>query len=164
MLIVSLLLCTMAAATLAGAMAKRASGDRWRPFHFDGREFKAGTGTGTVVQLRDGYLPLIRQGQEAVPEQELQGQNGAVAGLCYIQAAGGKLQDAGGVRPLAGLPLHISGDRVRTIVTTDSRGFFLVQLPPGEYDLRAGGIVHRVRVQQGKSSLLALRGGKTMVD
>ena len=162
---IGVFLLMVVAAAAAGAMGQRpAANGQWQPFYFDGAAFRPGEGTGTAtVQLREGYLPVVRHGGGPVPEQRLQGENGALAVFCYMQTAGGKLRDAGGFLPMEGLPLRITGER-EIPATTDTHGFFVMELPPGEYEVRAQGMSRSVRVEKGKSSLIAIRGGKRMVD
>src|SRR5690242_9092946 len=69
----------------------------WRPFHFDGSGFHPGTAAGTAtVLLRDGYLPFIQVNGESLREEQLPDGTGAMAGFCYLQASGGKLQERSG--------------------------------------------------------------------
>ena len=163
---IGVFLLMVVAAAAAGAMGQRPSANsRWQPFHFDGAAFRPGEGTGTAtVQLREGYLPVIRHGGSPVPEQRLQGENGALALFCYMQTAGGKLRDAGGFLPMEGLPLRITGEQREIPATTGGHGFLVMELPPGEYEVSAQGMSRSVRVEKGKSSLIAIRGGKRMVD
>jgi hypothetical protein len=137
----------------------------WRPFHFDGSDFRPGTAAGAApVLMRDGYLPLIQIKGESPREEQLPEGTGAVAGFCYLQAAGGKLQERSGSIPMAGLAVTLHGGGRQVAAMTGAGGFFVTALPPGEYEVRAAGFTSKVTVEKGKTSLVAIRGGKRMVD
>ena len=137
----------------------------WRPFHFDGSGFRPGTAAGmATVLLRDGYLPFIQPNGENPREEQLPEGTGALAGFCYLQAAGGKLQERSGHIPMAGLAVTLRGGAGQVAATTGAGGFFVIALPPGEYEVQAAGFARKVTVEKGKTSLIAIRGGKRMVD
>jgi hypothetical protein len=137
----------------------------WRPFHFDGSGFHPGTAAGAAtVLIRDGYLPIIQPNGESPREEQLPDGTGAIAGFCYLQAAGGKLQERSGQVPLAGVAVTLRGGAGQLAATTGAEGFFVIALPPGEYEVQAAGVPRKVTVEKGKTSLIAIRGGKRMVD
>jgi hypothetical protein len=137
----------------------------WRPFHFDGSGFRPGTAGGAAtVLMRDGYLPLIQVNGESPREERLPEGTGAMAGFCYLQAAGGKLQERSGSIPLAGLAVTLHGGAGQVAATTGAGGFFVIALPPGDYKVQAAGFTGKVTVEKGKTSLVAIRGGKRLVD
>jgi len=137
----------------------------WRAFHFDGSGFSPGAAAGTAtVLLRDGYLPFIQVNGESPREEHLPEGTGAIAGFCYMQAAGGKLQERSGHIPKAGLAVTLRGGTGQVAATTGATGFFVIALPPGEYEVQVAGVPRKVTVEKGKTSLIAIRGGKRMVD
>jgi len=137
----------------------------WRPFHFDGSGFSPGTATGTAtVLLRDGYLPFIQVNGESPRDERLPEGAGAMAGFCYLQAAGGKLQEKSGYLPMMGVAVTLRGGAGQVAATTGGGGFFVIALSPGEYEVQAAGFARKVTVEKGKTSLIAIRGGKRMVD
>ena len=87
-----------------------------------------------------------------------------MAGFCYLQAAGGKLQERSGQIPLAGVAVTLSGAAGQVAATTGAGGFFVLALTPGEYEVQAAGSTRKVTVEKGKTSLIAIRGGKRMAD
>ena len=48
--------------------------------------------------------------------------------------------------------------------TADQNGFFSLSLPAGTYEVRGAGSPVKLTVTEGKTSLVALRTGKRMVD
>ena len=137
-----------------------------QPWHFDGRAFAPGTGDGNLVVLvRDGYLPVVQTRNDSKPGSSLPEGQGVVAGLCYVQVAGGKLANRSVTVPTAGYPLEIVGATgTGWRVTTGDNGFFTAPLPPGTYEVRGSGMPVKVTVTAGKTSLVALRTGKRMAD
>jgi hypothetical protein len=135
----------------------------WQTFGFDGSAFRKGVGE-AVIQVRDGYLPFAGSG--GVRNDQLPPGTGAVAVLAFVQSAGGKL--APHSRPtviaitdvavtLAAKSFHVAG-------RTDANGYLIMALPPGSYDVRLLGFSQKVTVDGGKTALVAIRGGKRMVD
>jgi len=136
------------------------------PWQFNGREFVPGAGDGgMVVLVRDGYLPVVRTGANPVPSTPLPTGTGALAGICYIQVTGGKLDSQSGTIPAGGCPLEIV-DLSRTIwrATADQNGFFSLPLPAGTYEVHGAGSPIKLTVTEGRTALMALRTGKRMVD
>jgi hypothetical protein len=162
MFLIPLLLVTVLTGASRG-MSPTADG--WQSFFFDGTGFREGKGAeGTVVQVKDGFLPAVVSVDGVPTDDPLPVGTGGVAGICYLQTAGGKLRDAGTYHPIAGVAVEFSTGGKRVAVRSDERGFFLVALPAGEYDVRCAGFTRKLRIEKGKTVLLALRGGKRMVD
>jgi hypothetical protein len=137
------------------------------PWHFNGRGFSPGRGDGSVVVLvRDGYLPVADRGSETVaPTTPMPDGQGVIAGICYIQVSGGKLAGRSGTLPMAGYSLKITAASGESrLAATDDRGYFLLPLPAGVYQVQGEGAPAQVTVTAGKTSLVALRTGKRMAD
>jgi hypothetical protein len=140
--------------------AAAASG--WQSFVFDGSGFAKGTGSGAIL-VRDGYLPAP-SGALASREDPLPEGTGAVALFCYQQRSGGKLRSHAGFAPLAGVAATVSGSSLTLAARTDASGYLVLALPPGNYDVRLFGFTKKVTLENGKTALVAVRGGKRMVD
>ena len=142
-----------------------AAGDTWQSYTFaaDGLREAQGTG-GTLLLVRDGYLPIISADRSRPTETPLPAGAGALAGACYLQSSGGKLRDASGHLPLAGIVVEVDGGAGKLTTRTDGGGYLELVLPAGEYAVRVTGMSYRVTVEKGRTSLVALRGGKRMVD
>jgi len=161
-----LLLCTASAAT-ALAAAKRPA-DPWIYYHFDGIGFKPGPSPDNkpFVAVRERVRPVLLVNQTAPLETiALPEGSGAISGICYIQSAGGKLDNNSGYDPCPRQPLLISsGGRQLVTVQTDENGYFVVVLPAGTYAIGSGPFAAEIPVERGISSLVPLRAGKRMVD
>ena len=95
MFLLSLILLSLGMTLSCEGGMFRNLGHAAHPWRFDGREFVPGAGEGgLVVLVRDGYLPVLRTGDEAVPSASLPNGIGAIAGICYVQVTGGKLRRA----------------------------------------------------------------------
>ena len=136
------------------------------PWQFDGREFVPDAGPGgMVVLVRDGYLPVLSTGDESAPSSSLPEGRGAIAGICYIQTAGGKLATRSGALPEGDCRMEIMGaSQASWRVTADKHGFFTLALPAGTYEVHGAGSPITVTVTEGRTALVALRTGKRMVD
>ena len=150
------LLFSVSGLTCAGA----ASG--WHSFGFDGNGFVKASG-GASILIRDGYLP-VPAGAGAPREDQLPGGTGAVAVLCFQQSSGGKLRSHAAIAPIAGVAVTLSGKAITLAGRTDASGYMILALPPGSYELRLFGFSKKVVVESGKTALVAMRGGKRMVD
>ena len=141
-------------------------GQTARPWYFDGREFAPGSGDGSLVVLvRDGYLPVLRTRDDSAPSTALPDGTGALAGICHVQVTGGKLASQSGTLPAGGCQVEIIGaSRMVWRATADQNGFFSLSLPAGTYEVHGAGSPVRLMVTEGKTSLVALRTGKRMVD
>ena len=136
------------------------------PWQFNGQEFVPGAGDGgMVILVRDGYLPVLRTGDESSPSTALPVGAGAIAGICYVQVAGGKLATRSGALPESGCPVEVS-DPLRVVrhATADQHGFFSLSLPAGTYEVHGAGSSIKLTVTEGRTALVALRTGKRMVD
>jgi hypothetical protein len=139
--------------------------NEWQQLRFDGTGFRTGTGAGTMpIMVRDGYYPVPGDTAGNVPEEKLPAGFGAIAGFCYLHSAGGKLRDMSGYAPLARMNVEISGANSHATIVTDDRGYFVLALPPGEYQVKVRSFIRSVVIEKGKTSLVAVRGGKRMGD
>lgn len=149
----------------ATAMTKRQD-DAWTYYRFDGRTFIAGrpTDEGPFVAVRDGVRPVALTQAAKIEAVALPPGKGAVAGICYIQHAGGKLAGSAGFTPSPDTPIRITGKGGSTLISSDANGYFAALLDAGEYEIIAGPARTRLGVEKGKTTLAALRTGKRMVD
>ena len=156
----------LAVMSLTALAAAKRPDERWNYFHFDGHGFVAGkpADDSPAVALRAGVRPVL-VGKGGKPEPvSLAGHAGALVGICFSQGSGGKLKAGAGFLPYPRLPVQVfSGETMVAATQTDAEGYFLVTLPPGKYRVRARQEVE-VTVENGKTTLLALRAGKRMVD
>lgn len=137
----------------------------WHPNYFNGKEFRSGSDGDTVtVYLRDGYLPFMLKDGDTVKETRLPETNGAVAGIVYYLASGGKLRSLSGSFPLPEFTVEITGSTGRQTAKTDSNGFFVIAAPPGEYEMRVAGTTRKITLEPGKTGLLAIRAAIRMGD
>lgn len=134
----------------------------WQSFAYGLAGFVTGAGDG-AIQVRDGYLP-VPDGAAQPREDRLPEGTGALALFCFQQRSGGKLKAQPGFAPMAGVAVTISGEGLTLAARTDASGYLVLALPPGSYDLRLFGFTKKVEVQNGKTALVAMRGGKRMVD
>lgn len=149
----------------AAAMTKRQGAD-WTYYHFDGRSFISGrpAGDGPFVALRDGVLPVVLTGTAKIEAIPLPPGKGAIAGICYIQRAGGKLAAGAAFIPSPDTSVRISGKGGSTLISSNGAGYFVTPLDAGDYEVSAGPARAQLRVENGKTTLTALRTGKRMVD
>jgi hypothetical protein len=153
-------LTAILAITLAGPSL--AADNDWRTLSFAGREYRADANGALAV--RDGYLPFRRYSGLVLRENRLPAGTGALAGICFVQVSGGRLGSAAGSLPLSGEAIEVSGKRLSLAVRTDRDGYFVLALPPAAYELRWRGFAQKVTVSNGTTTLVALRGGKRLVD
>ena len=136
-----------------------------RSLTFDGRDFKETKKGGyPVLRHQEGYLPFVDYSGSRPQESRLPEGTGAVAGLCFVQVAGGKAHKAPGYLPMPGETVEIRDGKTIMAVRSDASGYFVLALPPGNYDLRVRNIGRKVTVERGKTTFVALRGAKRMVD
>ena len=139
--------------------------DDGRTYYFDGSQFREeGTAGQPAIATRTGYYPKLLAGGESKTAIPLPAGTGALAGICYLQQSGGKLRSATGSIPLAGITVTVRGGGIEKESHCDDRGFFVLALPPGRYDVRSGSDTRSVTVESDKTTLTPLRGGKRMVD
>ena len=150
------ILCTVPGSVLAGG------GSGWQSFGFDGSAFQKGA-PAAAIWVRDGYLP-VAGGATAAQEDQLPSGAGAVAVLGFLQSAGGKLRSHPSVVPLAGVAVTLTGNALTITGRTDASGYLILALPAGNYDARLLGFSKKVTVESGKTALVAIKGGKRMVD
>lgn len=137
------------------------AGPAWQTFVFDGNNFASGDGS-RAIMTRDGYLPV--PASAAPREDQLPDGTGAVAVLCYQQRSGGKLRSHAAIVPLAGGAVTIRGKSLTVAGRCDESGYLILALPPGTYQLQFARFTKTVTVEKGKTSLVAFRGSKRMVD
>ncbi|MBK5274721.1 MAG: hypothetical protein JJE30_06685 [Desulfuromonadales bacterium] len=154
--------------TALSAASKRPT-SAWNFYHFDGQTFVAGppVGEGAFLAVRDQTVPVLltlkETGPDAVP---LPKGTGAIAGICYIQTAGGKLATGSGYLPCPRIPITISSSSGRPVATvqTDENGYFQAVLAAGVYRVGTAPQARDVTVEVAKTTLVPLRTGKRMVD
>ena len=136
----------------------------WRRFAFNGRDFQAISQPKKIsVHLKNGYLPDIVPAGKFPHEDTLPEGTGGVAGICYIETVGGK-NKRGEYAPLSGAVIELSRGDWRMAARADAQGYFVLALPPGEYELKLFGFSGRFRVETGKNALVAVRGGKRVAE
>jgi hypothetical protein len=137
----------------------------WRRFSFDGKEFREGADLSEAsVYVREGYLPVMQMGNEAIPADPLPAGTGGLVVFCYKEVAGGKLQSHGGYAPLAGTSVDITKDGRTMAIRSDMNGYSILALPAGGYEVRVQGVMRRLRVEKGQTALVTIRAGKRMTD
>jgi hypothetical protein len=166
LLLVFLILAALAAS--ASAFAKRQA-DIWNYYHFDGNAFTSGPATdgSTYVAIREKSRPVVLTAPTSHIELTgLPEGAGGIAGICYIQSAGGKLGGgSSGFKPYSRVPLLISsGGKQLVSVQTDEQGYFVVVLPAGKYTIGSEPFTVEITVERGITTLVPLRAGKRMVD
>jgi hypothetical protein len=114
-------------------------------------------------------MPRIDQPEKlAVDTGKLPPGTGAVAGICYLQTSGGKLNDNTDnttIKPYPDEQIVIKNNQEGISVTrTDDAGYFIEALFPGKYELLCRGAGKPVTVKRGETTLVPLRGGKRMAD
>lgn len=139
----------------------------WEKYSFNGQEFqRGGIESRPSLWIRYGYLPRIEEPRDASRNYgKLPPKSGAVAGICYLQTSGGKLADQSGAKPLPDEQITISSRELGVSVTrSDTAGFFVEELFPGDYRLFCRGAEVSVSIKEGQTALVPIRGGKRMVD
>lgn len=151
---------------LEGALAV-AAGEKppsWHAYSFNGKDFGETEIPGTAaIALSEGYLPVVVTGNTP-HEDRLPKGTGGLALFCFIQSAGGKLKPQRGVMPMSGVVVEVAGKGLHLAGRTDSAGYLILALPPGDYEVRMSSFSRKVRVEKGKNALVAIRSGKRMVD
>ena len=85
---------------------------------------------------------------------------GALAGVVYKPVSGGKLVEHSGIAQVfKGEKIVITGKESPFSVMTDERGFFLSELPAGEYDITLGGRAEKVNIEPGKTVIRNIQKG-----
>jgi hypothetical protein len=154
-----LLLCVLFAGT---GLCCAAQAGGWDSYLFDGAGFVKGSGSSAIL-TREGYLP-VPAGGRAPAEEKLPAGTGAVAVLCFQQRSPGRLRMHPALAPLPGVAITLAGKHGSVVGRTDASGYLILALPSGNYEIRFLGFAQKVVVESGKTALVALRGGKRMVD
>ena len=165
----TLLLATVALAVICVAVsaASKRPGTHWNCYHFDGSSLVKGTtpAGGSCLAVQEGVVPAVMTGSAGIEAKQLPPGSGALAGVCYIRTAGGKLASNRAFSPYPGIQLSISaGEKVMLRTRTDESGYFIAVLPAGLYRINNGAFAIEARVAPGQTKLVALQAGKRMVD
>jgi len=139
----------------------------WKPFLFDGTHFAPATDiTAKAIWLRSGHFPSTTAptAGPASPDRLPPG-TGAVAGICYLQTSGGKISPHSSFTPYPDEQITFKSKTDGVSVTrTDKDGYFIEYLKAGDYELLCRGARTEVRISQGETTLVPIRGGKRMAD
>lgn len=143
--------------------------NHWQYYKFNGSGFVLGKpeAAKTVVALHESYWPKVTSTYVSGDVAKLPPVTGVIAGLCYIQTAGGKLDNRGAsVNIVYGrMPVQIiSRNGEEKSATTDDDGYFMVAVKPGRYSVVCGADSLDIVVENKKTKLIALRAGRRMVD
>jgi hypothetical protein len=157
---------TLAVICVAVSAASKRPGAIRSFYHFDGGSLvKGAPASGSYLAVQDRAVPVILTGPDGIEATVLPPGMGALAGICFIRTAGGKLANNSGFSPSPDLPLALSsGGKVVLRIRTDKSGFFVAVLPAGVYRMVSGAFTVEARIESGKTTLVALQAGKRMVD
>ena len=159
---VATLLLMLSITPFGFASMARAAGNS---YYFTGKEFLEGLSPGAVsVNVQESYLPFVQAGGGNPKLAKLPEGTGGLALLCYVQSAGGKFKSGNGYLPISGAPVEIIGGGLKLAARADEHGYVVLALPPGQYEVRLPGFSRKVKLEKGKNALVAIRGGKRMVD
>jgi len=151
----------------AEAFSKRVT-DSWVYYHFDGSSFQPGPASDgrAFLAVRNQVQPVVTQSTfTEMTAPPLSEKNGVIAGICYFQSSGGKLENSPAYLPCPDTPLQISsGGKQIVTVKTDQDGYFIVVLEAGHYSIGSGPFTADITVDKGVTTLVPLRAGKRMVD
>lgn len=137
----------------------------WQEYFFDGKEFREGASSLlSSVYIKDGYVPVIKTESVPLPEDRLPAGTGALVIFCYVQTTGGKLQSHSGYVPMAGAAIEIRNSERTMATRSDGKGYFVLALPAGQYDIQVRGFTRKALVEKGKTVFVMIRAGKGMVD
>ena len=149
----------------AVALPMGAKPDDSRTYYFDGSQFReGGLPDQLTIATKIGQYPKLLGADGSRQTSPLPDGTGALAGLCFIQQSGGKLGGRPSFLPRPDLPVTVRGAGTTKETRCDERGFFSLALPPGRYDVSSGADTRNVTIEQDKTTLTPLRGGKRMVD
>lgn len=143
------------------------SSSLWKAYTFDGSNFSpAADNSSKAIWIRSGHFPLAAEAPPGSnPSDILPPGSGAVAGICYIQTTGGRISERNLFTPYINEQITLRNKTDGTFVTrTDSSGYFVEFLNPGEYELFCRGVRTEFRIKQGETTLVPIRGGKRMAD
>ena len=160
---------TVLAATLALipaiALPMGSRPDDSRTFYFDGSQFREeAVPDQPAIATSIGQYPYLLGAVGSGRASPLPAGTGALAGLCFIQQSGGKLGSRPSFLPRPDMPVTVRGAGTSKETRCNERGFFSLALPPGRYDVSSGADSRSVTIEQDKTTLTPLRGGKRMVD
>jgi hypothetical protein len=158
---------TLAVICVAVSAASKRPGAIRSYYHFDGGSLVKGPppASGPYLAVQDRAVPVILSGPAGTEATGLPPGMGALAGICFIRTAGGKLTGNSGFSPSPDLPLALSsGGKVVLRTRTDKSGFFVAVLPAGVYRIGSGAFIVEANIESGNTTLVALQAGKRMVD
>ena len=164
-LILAVLAVIIICASVSAASKRPAAA--WNYYHFDGRAFVAGPPADErpFLAMRDRVIPVVLNSKAGIEAIALPPDNGALAGICYIQSSGGKLEGGSSYIPTPGITVTIlSGGTVVLRTQTDGSGYFVALLPAGDYRVSSGAFAAEATLENGTTTLVPLRAGKRMVD
>lgn len=139
----------------------------WAPYSFDGNNLSPANSTSSnAIWVQSGYLPITSNPTfDSMPSDRLPHGTGAVAGICYIQATGGKISRHNSFAPLPDEQITFKGKTGETATSkTDINGYFTEHLTAGDYELFCRGARAEFTVKSGETTLVPVRGGKRMAD
>src|SRR5690242_11415088 len=80
----------------------------WRALIFDGRDIRpVNRGERPAFRYQEGYLPFVDYSGRQAQGFRLPAGTGGLAGICFVQVAGGKAHTAPSYLPLGGEPVEI---------------------------------------------------------
>jgi len=153
--------------TSTASCSLSANPTNWEKVSFNGQGFQNGSiENRPSLWLRDGYTPRVTEPRDAsLNFGKLPPKSGAIAGVCYLQISGAKLDDQSGAEPLPDEQITIRSPKYGVSVTrSDAAGIFIEELFPGDYQLFCRGAGVAVRVNEGQTVLVPIRGAKRMAD
>jgi hypothetical protein len=139
----------------------------WRAYFFDGTQFSPASGNSPgALWLRSGHFPAAAEPASGTASADrLPPGSGAVAGICYVQTAGGKISPQRSFSPYPDEQITLKNKNAGIFVTrTGKDGYFAEHLVPGTYELFCRGARTEFRVTQGETTLVPIQGGKRMAD
>ena len=151
----------------AAVAASQRPAETWNYYHFDGQRFVAGRPLDAVpcLAVRDHMQPVAVTQAAPVSAVELPAGKGAIAGICYIQSAGGKLGAGSAYLPCSHMPITVSsGGRAVATMQTDEQGYFIAVLDAGSYRIGSAPLAVDITIKKGTTTLAPLRAGKRMAD
>ena len=160
-----LILFLMAVVVLPPACRAAEFARSWQEYFFDGTEFHEGaSSSGSSIYIKDGHLPVIKTENVAPREDRLEAGTGGLVILCYIQTAGGKLQNHAGYVPLAGAAIEIKSGGQTITTRSNGAGYSILALAEGKYDIQVRGLTRKALIAKGKAIFVTIRAGKRMAD
>lgn len=139
----------------------------WIPYTFDGTNFSPPIETvSPAIWIRSGHFPMISKPDPgSALANKLPPGTGAVAGICYLQSTSGKMSMKNSFAPYPNEQITFINNEDGVFVTrTDQNGYFAEYLRAGNYYLFCRGVRSELKVNQGETTLVPIRGGKRMAD